>query len=308
MGVVEKRVSSKGVASYRAKVRLRGFPPQNATFDRLTDARKWVQDTESSIREGRYFKTAQAKKHTVAEMIHRYRQDVLAHKKDSANQEHYLKWWEKDVGKYLLSDVTPDLIVKSRSKLVGMKTQYSRTIGNATANRYVTAFGHVFTVAMNEWGWLESNPVRKIKKFKEPRGRVRFLDNKELPRLLAACRTSKNKLLYSIVVVALSTGARKDEILCLRWKDVDFKRQQIVFHETKNDERRVIPLRGRALELVRELRVKWDKQPEDERCEFVFPSEKKCQPVEIKTAWENCLTKAEIEDFRFHDLRHCAAS
>lgn len=72
MGVVEKRVSSKGSTSYRAKVRLRGFPLQNATFDRLTDARKRVQDTESAIREGRYFKTAQSKKHTVSEMIERY--------------------------------------------------------------------------------------------------------------------------------------------------------------------------------------------------------------------------------------------
>ena len=109
-------------------------------------------------------------------------------------------------------------------------------------------------------------------------------------------------------MVALSTGARKNEILGLCWKDVDFARQQIILHETKNGERRVIPLRGRAWELITAMHERWTKKDEEERCKYIFSSEQKCQPIEIKTAWENALIRAKIQDFRFHDLRHTCAS
>ena len=67
MANIEKRISNDGKTSYRVKVRLKGFPSQSATFERLTDAKKWAQQTESAIREGRHFKTSEAKRHTLTE-------------------------------------------------------------------------------------------------------------------------------------------------------------------------------------------------------------------------------------------------
>lgn len=64
MANIEKRTSQDGQTTYRVKVRLKGFPVQSATFERLTDARKWAQQTETAIREGRHFKTTAAKRHT----------------------------------------------------------------------------------------------------------------------------------------------------------------------------------------------------------------------------------------------------
>ena len=61
MASIQKRTSKAGLVSYRVEVRKKGFPPQRATFKRKTDAKKWAEDTESAIREGRYFKTAEAK-------------------------------------------------------------------------------------------------------------------------------------------------------------------------------------------------------------------------------------------------------
>ena len=304
MATIEKRKNNKGELKFRAKVRLRGFPPQTATFDRLTDAKKWIQDTESDIRQGKYFKYAESSKHTFAELIERYFDEVLKFKSNSTdNQKHYLKWWNSKLGSYRLSDVTSALITEYRNKLIGEENRFGRKIGISTANRYTTALGHVFTVAVNEWEWLESNPVRKIKKLSEPRGRVRFLDDKERKVLLGICEESENPYLYMIVIMALSTGARKNEILSLKWQDIDFRRGLITLHETKNDERRSLPLKGHAQKLlsahakVRNL-----------KCDYVFPSKSKCQPIDIRTAWENALIKAEIDNFRFHDLRHSAAS
>ena len=73
---------------YTAEIRLKGYPTQTATFKRLTDARKWIASTESAIREGRCFKTAEAKRHTVtvAELIDHYIKDVLLSKPKQAIQ------------------------------------------------------------------------------------------------------------------------------------------------------------------------------------------------------------------------------
>ena len=82
MATIEKRTTNSAI-SYRAKVRLKGYPTQSATFVRLTDAKKWVQDTESAIREGRHFKTSESKKHTVKELVERYIKEILPQKPKS---------------------------------------------------------------------------------------------------------------------------------------------------------------------------------------------------------------------------------
>ena len=92
--------------------------------------------------------------------------------------------------------------------------------------------------------------MRKITKPREPRGRVRFLSDQERHQLLKACQASENPYLHTIVVLALATGARREELLGVRWPDVDLKRGTLTFHETKNGERRVVPLTGQALVMM----------------------------------------------------------
>ena len=316
MANIEKRVSKDGTASFRAKVRLRGYPSASATFERLTDARKWVQQTEAAMREGRYFKSTEAKKHTLADAIERYQRDVLAHNPNStANQRHYLKWWKQELGAYRLFDINNALVTECRSRLVGQENRFGRTVGTTTANRYVQALGHVFTIAIRDWGWIEQNPIEKVSKYKEPRGRVRFLSDEERKKLLEACKDSDNAYLHTVVILALSTGARKAEILGLKWQDIDFERKQFVLHKTKNSERRTLPLQGYAYELVKE-----HSKVRNLHTDYVFPSKNAVKqkkkgekevvykPADIRTAWENAIEKAGIKDFRFHDLRHSAAS
>jgi integrase len=307
MASIRKRANKDGSASYRVDVRLKGFPPQRATFSRLTDAGKWAGQTEAAIREGRYFKTTEARKHTVADAITRYKDSVLPAKKDSKKQESQLDWWAGELGPYTLADVTPALLGETRDKL-------GQERGPATVVRYLAALSHVFTVAVKEWGWLENNPMRNVGKPKEPRGRVRFLsddttgpDGKtiegERTQLLNVCKKSSNPYLHTIVVLALSTGMRQGEILNLRWPDVDLNNGRIILHETKNGERRVVPLTGKALDLLKtHSKVRRLDTP------LLFPGKNPKKPMDLRTPWEAALKKAGIEDFRFHDLRHSAAS
>ena len=146
---------------YRVKVRLKGFPTQTATFNRRTDAKKWVQTTDAAMHEGRHFKTAEAKKHTLADVIDRYLRDVLPTKSRSSqrNQGVHLIWWKEQLGTYLLTEVTPDLIAEYRDKLAQGDDQPR---ANATVVRYMAALSHAFTIAIKEWGWLEESPMRKV--------------------------------------------------------------------------------------------------------------------------------------------------
>ena len=283
--------------TYRVKVRLKGFPTQTGTFHRRTDAKKWAQATEAAIREGRHFKTVEAKKHTLTEMIDRYLRDVLPTKSTSAqvNQRKHLTWWREHIGGMSLADVTPAVLVEYREVL-------AKDHAPATVVRYMAALSHAFTLAVKEWGWLDDSPMRRVTKPKEPRGRVRFLSDEERELLLEACQTSDNPSLYPIVVLALSTGARKMEILTLQWRDVDFQRQVITLHTTKNGERRVLPLTGHAWELIQQrAKIRRIDSP------FVFPSRNGKKAFDIRRAWESARQQANIPDFRFHDLRHSAA-
>lgn len=110
----------------------------------------------------------------------------------------------------------------------------------------------LFKIAVNDWQWLEDSPMAKVKKPKEPRGRVRFLDDAERQRFLAACKDSKNKILYLCVILALSTGMRQAELMNLKWPDVFLDQGFIILHKTKNGERRRVPLSGHALDLLKE--------------------------------------------------------
>lgn len=69
MGTIREYKKEDGSVSYHAEVRLKGYPSQRASFQTRTLAKKWIQDTESSIRDGRHFSTAEAKKHTVNNLI-----------------------------------------------------------------------------------------------------------------------------------------------------------------------------------------------------------------------------------------------
>ncbi len=306
MAAIEKRVSDDNVTSYRVRVRLKGYPLQTSTFSRLTDAKRWAQETETAIRQGHYFKTSESKKHTLKKLIERYIQEGFIEQKNQKDKLRHLLWWKDNLGGYLLVDMSPALIAEYRNNLSSEIRCKGAQRSPATVARYLAALSHAFTIAVKEWGWLDSNPVLKVTKPKEPRGRVRFLSDNERARLLAACESSQNSYLNIVVVLALSTGMRQGEIMNLTWEDVDLKKGRITLHETKNGERRVVPLTTHTLKLLKaHSKIKYL------GTKLLFPSHNASQtnkPMDLRKPWLTALKQANIEDFRFHDLRHSAAS
>lgn len=309
MAYIQERFSKTGKKSYRVVIRMRGYPTTSATFHRKSDAVLWEQETETAMRHGRYFKSPESRKRTVADLIDRYLERV---RKDSEARHDNLKfmlfWWRGEIGHCILSNLSKSLISEKIDVLAAttwrLKNGESKIISPARVNRYIAAFSHACTIAVNEWEWLEANPFQKISKLREPQGRTRFLDDDERTRLLAECQKSKAPYLYPVVILALSTGSRQSEILRLKWKDIDFVRRCIILHQTKNKEKRVVPLSGHAYDLIKALnkvrRIDTD---------LVFPSPNNPKkPWEVRGSWDFAIKNSGISDFRFHDLRHSAAS
>ncbi len=301
---IQERKDSGGKARYRVQVRKKGYPLQTATFTRKTDAKNWAKCTEAAIEERRYRNVAQAKKRTVAELIDRYIENVLPKKPRSARtQKQQLLWWREQLGLLILADLTADLIADCRDKLAKRTVSTGKQISPGSVNRYMAALSHVLTIAVKEFKWLPDSPMRDVSKMPEPKGRVRFLSEGERNRLLEACRESESRHIFVVVMLALSTGMRKGEILNLTWDDVDMERRTIVLHDTKNQERRAVPLAGKAYDLVLDLQGS-----RSSHSNYLFPSSVPDRPSGIKKSWYTALKRASIENFRFHDLRHSAAS
>ncbi len=302
MARIIERSANDGTKRYAVTIRLKGYPLQSATFKRKTDAQKWIQDTESAMREGRHFKTIEAKKHTLADLVDRYCTEYLPNNKDRTYSEREqkertqkLNFWRDQIGYMVLAEITPQLISQHLEAMPQ---------SNATVTKYLKNLSHAFSIAVKKWGWISDNPILKVTTPQQPKGRVRFLDDNERAKLLEACKESKNTMLYPCVVLALATGMRQGELMGLKWQDVDLQRGVIILHETKNGERRRVPVSGLALELLKEhAKIRRIDTP------LLFPSSRKPQqPIELKKSWLSALAKAEIDNFHWHDLRHCTAS
>jgi integrase len=173
----------------------------------------------------------------------------------------------------------------------------------ATINRYHAALGAIFKHARKKRlvpkGW--EPPTRQIERQTENNARVRFLSADERNRLLAVCRASSWPKLYLLVLMALTTAARRSELLGLRWGDVDRDKAIAYVSRTKNGEPRMLVLVPGVLEELR----KFSGPPEA----LVFGSERRRgQPMNFESCWRIALREARIPNFRFHDLRHSCAS
>ncbi len=178
-------------------------------------------------------------------------------------------------------------------------------VSPSTVNRARACLMTLFNKAV-EWGRSETNPIAKIKKFKEPPGRERILTADESDRLIKSASES----IRPVLITALHTGMRRGEILSLRWPDLDFPRRVIFIKNSKSGKPRKIPMSDPVYKALHDLpRVS----------EFVFYNRKtKTNIKDIKNRFHEACRKAKkdpkdtkdpgIVGLRFHDLRHTAAS
>ena len=319
MATYQKRERKSGTV-YRALVRVRGYPQQQKTFKRLTDAKAWAAKTESDIKSGQFQPvSAQSQRKTFADVLDRYEREVLPNLAASTQKGAWtaIRHWRKELGEYKLSFITTEMVAKLLADLVdapgrtrkdGSFTPKSRR----TIKYYRDSLDTYFRKAC-AWGWLGKNPMDGVERVTKLRNeRTRYLSDDERGRLLDACRNSPNRQLYPIVVFALSTGCRKGEIVNLTLPDVDLSRGIAILRDTKNGDTRSVPVVGHLAEVLEDqlefANARYDAQWPLAKRRYLFPRNDLIAPIDIRKAWENALSAASITDFRFHDLRHSTAS
>lgn len=237
-----------------------------------------------------------ASPHTVGELITAYEREYLPTQAPNTQKQKRIVFRSirAEFGAMPVTALTPDLLRQWRDQLC-------TRLAPGTVGRWLDTFGGLLTVAVRDCGWLAENPLRLVRKPSQPPGRARFLSRDELARLLQACHTSRNSHLYLLVLLALTTGARKMEMLRLRWADIDLEHGFLRLAQTKNKERRAVPVTGRALTLLRQ-------QVQCQQSAWVFPGRTGQTSMSFARAWYHARRRAGLRDFHFHDLRHTAAS
>jgi integrase len=248
---------------------------------------------------------------TVAEAIDSFLAEELVDKKDQRVLSGRLRWWCSRLGLMKLRDLTP-WHISEQLDFLAAEPQASKRPGGAskpraaaTLNRYRAAISAPLSWAERQSPpWIASNPAKRTKHQREPRGRTRFLSPEERNALLISAQRSASRDLYLALVLSLSTGARQGEIMGLQWSDVDLDRGLLAFHDTKNGDSRSVPLPANATELLRTRRkvVRLD-------TDLIFPSAKNPRkPADLRVAFRGALRRAGVAALRWHDLRHSAAS
>jgi integrase len=207
----------------------------------------------------------------------------------------HLKAFFKD---RLLSEISPDQVadyMAQRKKAVRLVKKNPVPISPSTCNRELALLKTLLAKAV-EWHRIESNPAAKVKKFREPRSRERVLTPEEMRRLVDAAAPH----LKPILITALNTGMRRSEILSLKWADLNFKDRFISIEDSKSGDPRKVRMNDLVIETLKDL---------PRTSDYVFPNEDTGSFIKtVKTAFRTACRNAKIKGFRFHDLRHTAAS
>ncbi|MBL8288283.1 MAG: site-specific integrase [Rubrivivax sp.] len=229
-----------------------------------------------------------------------------------------LTWWRAKVGALTIAELSDDHVHAALEDLATNPPRYyagkdadgcpvyrakRRTISGATINRYSTALAAVCTWLIRKRvapkGW--AHPCRSVERRPETAGKTRFLDDGERARLLEACKASTWPRLYVLVLAALTTGARKGELMGLRWRDVDLQRAEAHVGRTKNGDPRVLPLVPAVVGELQAIEGKGDS--------LVFCSRRNAgRPYAFEPLFHAALKAARIRQTTFHTLRHSCAS
>jgi integrase len=169
------------------------------------------------------------------------------------------------------------------------------------ANRLVALLRKMFNLA-RDWGlYAGENPATRIQMFKEE-SRDRFVQPEEVPRLFQAIAEEADPSVRAVVLTARLTGARRTEVLTMRWEDLSLIRAEWRIPHTKPGRPHLLPMPHALVATLRRL-------PRVEGNPYVFPGQNGAGHLQnMKRAWDRIRVKAGIRDVRFHDLRRTVGS
>jgi integrase len=254
---------------WKIEIRKKGFPNVYKSFFDLKDARKFAREVESKMERNVFEDYSGASGTTLKEILIKYRDEKTVLKKGAREET-------SKINLLIRHKIGLNSLMRLKShQIYKLMKELALTRKPSTVNKYVNIICHAWRVAQKEWGinLPPQNPCDMVTLNRVNDSRDRVLTKEEYQRLLEACKGSYLSILHDIVVFAYQVGARQGEILKLKRSHIDFEKKLCTFYDTKNNEDRTVPLADETLTM---LEVKW---------------------------FLKAKFKAQIDNFRFHDLR-----
>lgn len=284
MAYFEKRGNA-----WRAQIRRKGQPTLSATFDTKAEAQRWAAEIEGDMSRSRFVDNRAAMRTTLAKALQQYDREVTEHKKGAAQERTRIKRWRAHpLAEKSLGEITPSDLAEFRDQ------RLKGGASSATVRLDLAVISHLYTVAAKEWR-LEglTNPCQNLRMPKGSKARDRRPTSDELRRVYAEAAKLHPELPV-IIELAADTAMRRSELVLLRREQV--KDKIVALEDTKNGERRMVPLSTRARELFKSLPARIDGK--------VFS----IAPNTVSNYFPKACQAAGVSGLTFHDLRHEATS
>jgi integrase len=281
------RATGKTITLHRAHVRRKGYASKSRVFPTRTAAKHWLVENEAS---------ATLTKAGSGKLLKQLIDEFASVGNCAWAREAQLDWWAERLGTRRVRDIghadINDAILTLQSEPALRSTPNGaqptdRKRSPATINRYLATISKVFSFALKH-GVIDEHPMKggKVSKLKEGNGRTRILTEDEEDRLYAAARASDWAMMYLLLRMVLTTGARKSEVLNLKWQQIKLHEAIAVLPKTKNG-------RPRSLPLVSDVREELAKAARPLKGDYVFFDPKQPERAKnIDAVWKKCRAEA----------------
>lgn len=301
-------ILKRGDYSYQAIIRRTGYPSQTKTFETKADAEKWARMVEREMDRGAWQDRSAAEASTLGDVLRRYMSDVTPVKKGALIEAGKIK--------VLLRDpiCARRMAALSSMDVASWRDGRLKSVKGATVNREMAIISHAIDIARKEWGIHIVNPCGFVRRCAGSRPRDRRLVGNEQAYMHAALGYVKNIYVKPMVLLSIETAMRRGELLSLLWENVDLAKATAYLPDSKNNDDRDVALSTTAVAILRAMPVSkkgrvFPLTMEAFKQAFVR-TQKRARTQYIK----DCVA-ADVEpdpdfmaNFRFHDLRHEAAS
>ncbi|MBU2855930.1 site-specific integrase [Acidithiobacillus ferrooxidans] len=282
----------ENLIGWQARVIRKGYPTRSKTFRGKKEAEAWARSIESEMDKGVWRDTSAAERTTLEETLNRYAEEIIPTKKgDGAREIGFLRQWQaRPIACRFMAAIDGQDVTASIKEMEGEGK------GANTIRLHLALLSHLFEVARKEWRMSSLvNPVELVRKPKLPQGRDRRLVGDEEVRLVAECRAISPEL-AAIAVIAIETAMRQGEIMSLIWDKIDLAKRTVMLDNTKNGDKRIVPLSSKAVEALRVLPRRLDGKV------WTYSDDG------MRTGYKRACKRADIIGLTFHDLRHEATS
>jgi len=283
-------ITKRGHQQWQAKIRKKGYKPVSKTFRTKARAERWARGIETEM-ESRVFQDRGKSDSTCFwELADRYLEEVLL-KQRSINEAPYrLATLRAEFERQALSSILSRDVSAFRDKRLAI-------VSGASVRKEVLLLRRMLEKASKEWGYFlpHGNPVSRVSIPKEGPHRQRRLDSFEEEEILQIAKEYGGEM-YSLIVLAIETAARRSELTRMKWDDVDLAKRTVLLRDTKNGEDRRVPLSIRACCTLRDM-------PRQLRGRVFM-----LRPSSVSQGFRRICRRAGVNDIRFHDLRHEATS